>query len=50
MFTIKIEDADKLYMTSDSHVGHFNISKYCHRPFDSRNQMDKGRHHRILPI
>ena len=40
MFTIKIEDADKLYMTSDSHVGHFNITKYCHRPFDSRSQMD----------
>ena len=42
MFTIKIEDADKLYMTSDSHVGHFNITKYCHRPFKSRSEMDNA--------
>jgi calcineurin-like phosphoesterase family protein len=40
MFTLKIENADKLYMTSDSHFQHFNITKYCHRPFESRKQMD----------
>ena len=40
MFTLKVEDADKLYLSSDSHWGHFNISKYCHRPFESRKEMD----------
>lgn len=39
-FTLKVADADKLYMTSDSHWGHFNICKYCHRPFASRKEMD----------
>ena len=39
-FTLKVADADKLYMTSDSHWGHFNICKYCHRPFTSRKEMD----------
>ena len=41
MFTIDIENPDKLYMTSDLHVGHFRICKYCHRPFESRSDMDK---------
>ena len=40
MYTLKIEDPDKLFMTSDSHFSHFNICKYCHRPFESRSQMD----------
>ena len=40
MFTLKVKDADKLYLTSDSHVQHFNITKYCHRPFGSRKEMD----------
>lgn len=40
MFTLKVKDADKLYLTSDSHVQHFNIAKYCHRPFGSRKEMD----------
>ena len=39
-FTLKVADADKLFMTSDSHWGHFNICKYCHRPFTSRKEMD----------
>ena len=42
MFTLEVLDADKLYMTSDSHWGHFNITKYCHRPFESRSQMDRA--------
>ena len=42
MFTLKLEDADKLYFSSDGHVGHFNISKYCHRPFNSRSEMDSA--------
>lgn len=40
MFTLKVEDTDKLYFTSDSHIGHFNICKYCKRSFDSRQQMN----------
>ena len=42
MFTLKVLDADKLYFSSDSHFGHFNITKYCHRPFKSRSEMDKA--------
>jgi len=41
MYTLKIEDPDKLFFTSDTHLGHFNICKYCHRPFESRSQMDQ---------
>jgi calcineurin-like phosphoesterase family protein len=41
-FDIKVTDADKLYFTSDSHFGHFNITKYCHRPFNSRAEMDNA--------
>ena len=40
MFTLKVEDKDKLYFSSDSHVQHFNIARYCNRPFESRSQMD----------
>ena len=40
MFTFEVLDADKLFMSSDSHWDHFNISKYCHRPFDSRKDMN----------
>jgi calcineurin-like phosphoesterase family protein len=42
MFTLNVLDADKLYMSSDSHFQHFNIAKYCHRPFESRSQMDSA--------
>lgn len=41
MYTLKVEDPDKLFLTSDSHLGHFNICKYCKRPFQSRSEMDK---------
>ena len=40
MFTLKVEDTNKLYFCSDSHYNHFNITKYCQRPFDSRQQMN----------
>ena len=40
MYTLNIEDPDKLFFCSDSHLGHFNICKYCHRPFQSRSEMD----------
>ena len=41
MYTLQVEDPDKLFMTSDTHLGHFNICKYCHRPFTSRSEMDQ---------
>ena len=41
MYTLNIEDPDKLLFTSDSHWSHFNICKYCHRPFQSRSDMDQ---------
>ena len=41
MYTLKIEDPDKLFFTSDTHLGHFNICKYCHRPFQSKSDMDQ---------
>lgn len=42
MFTLKIEDPSKLFLTSDSHFGHFNIAKLCNRPYNSRKEMDEG--------
>lgn len=42
MYTLKIEDPDKLFLTSDTHLGHFNICKYCNRPFHTRSEMDKA--------
>ena len=41
MFTFEVLDADKLFMSSDSHFDHFKICKYCQRPFDSRRQMNE---------
>lgn len=41
MYTLTIDDPDKLFLTSDSHHGHFHICKYCHRPFQSRSEMDQ---------
>lgn len=40
-YTLKVADPDKLFFTSDTHLGHFNICKYCHRPFQSRSEMDQ---------
>ena len=30
----------KIWFTADSHFGHNNIIKYCHRPFESTDEMD----------
>lgn len=40
MYKIEIDNPDKLFFTSDTHFGHFNIAKYCRRPFESRKEMD----------
>ena len=41
MYTLDIEDPDKLFFTSDMHLNHFNICKYCDRPFVSRAEMNQ---------
>lgn len=40
MYTIEVETPDKLFFTSDLHFNHFNICKYTHRPFASRQEMN----------
>ena len=39
MFTIEL-DPNKVFFTSDLHLNHFNIAKYCHRTFESRKEMN----------
>ena len=40
MYSLSIENPDKLFFSSDLHFGHFNVCRYCHRPFSSRSEMD----------
>lgn len=42
MYTLKITYPNKLYFTSDTHFGHYNICRYCNRPFESRSDMDNS--------
>lgn len=43
---MKIKDiqfkAEKLFFTSDTHFNHTNIIKYCNRPFDNADLMNKA--------
>lgn len=39
-YKLGIDDPNKLFFTSDTHFSHFNICRYCHRPFASRSEMD----------
>ena len=36
------EDPNLVFFTSDTHFNHFNICKYCHRPFTSRSEMNEA--------
>lgn len=42
MYSLKILDSSKLFFTSDLHFNHFNIAKYCNRPFNSRKEMNEA--------
>lgn len=41
---IEFEDIttkEKIWLFSDAHFDHSNIIRYCHRPYDSKNQMNE---------
>lgn len=38
--TLEIKDSNRLYFTSDLHLGHEGIIKHCNRPFSDKKEMD----------
>lgn len=40
-YTLKIDNPSKVFFTSDSHFGHFNVAKLCNRPYSSRSEMNQ---------
>ena len=42
MKSYTFEDPNLVFFTSDTHFNHFNICKYCHRPFTSRSEMNEA--------
>src|SRR6185369_462783 len=41
-----MERMNNTYFTSDTHFGHANIIRYCHRPFAGAAEMDDALVHR----
>lgn len=42
LFCTKIENPDRVWLTSDTHFFHENILTYCNRPFASVEEMNKS--------
>lgn len=42
MYTLKLDRKDNLSFTSDNQFDHYNIARYCNRPFEDRKAMNGG--------
>lgn len=40
--SIRFDDGSKVWFTSDTHFGHDNIIRFCDRPFDGVDEMDRA--------